>query len=73
MATDQIWKTRRLTQELDSDMNSSGLVDQGPGILGYLRSAVILRTQKPIHPQLALLQDVLGLLYGNCQLHHFNA
>lgn len=64
MATDQIWKTRRLTQELDSDMNSSGLVDQGPGILGYLRSAVILRTQKPIHPPLALLQDVLGLLFS---------
>lgn len=71
MATDQIWKTRRLTQELDSDMNSSGLVDQGPGILGYLRGAVILRTQKLVPPRCPLLRDVPGLPWWRCQPHHF--
>lgn len=50
MATDQIWKTRKLTREVDSDTNISVLVDQVLETLGYLRSAVILRTQKPSHP-----------------------
>jgi hypothetical protein len=63
MATDQIWKTRRLTQELDSDTNSSGLGDQVLERLGYLGKAVILRTQKLLHPRLPLLQAVLDPPY----------